>query len=446
MPNSLGMLDCAAAEAAAIILRLTGQRHAMDQTTISLGYGDRQIDVVVPTRNIAGVIEPRDSLRPVDEASLIRDALAHPIGSRRLCEIARPGQQVVIITSDLTRPCPSDRLLPPVLAELAAAGIPDANITVVAALGLHRAMTRAELATMTGPEVAARVRVLNHDPTHVATVGVTSAGTPVAFFRPVVEADLRVCLGNLEFHYFAGYSGGVKAVFPGCASRETVTANHAMMVRPEAVAGRIEGNPVRADIEEGAALLGVDFILNVITADHGHIVAAVAGDATLAHRRGCEMVAERGAAPIASRADIVIVSAGGYPKDLNLYQAQKALDNAAHAVRDGGSIILIAECREGLGNSVFEAWMRAASEPDDLLCRIQREFVLGGHKAAAIGAVEKRARVRIVSDLPDDTALCCGMTPHSSAQAAMEAALSQAGSGATVLILPQGGSVLPVAP
>ena len=419
----------------------------MDYATIGLGYGGTQVPVNVPRINLMGVIEPRDDFTsPVDEASLIRDALAHPIGSPRLRDIAEPGQQVVIVTSDMTRPCPSDRLLPPVLAELTAAGVRDAEVTIVAALGLHRAMTRAELDSMVGPEIAGRVRVLNHDPTDVVAVGATSAGTTVAFFRPVVEAGLRVCLGNLEFHYFAGYSGGVKAIFPGCASRETVTANHAKMVRPEAIAGRIEGNPVRYDIEEGAALLGVDFILNVIAADHGRIVAAVAGDATLAHRRGCELVAARGAVEIASRADIILVSAGGYPKDLNLYQAQKALDNAAHAVRDGGSIILVAECREGLGNSVFEAWMRTASEPDDLLCRIQREFVLGGHKAAAIGAVEKRARVRIVSSLPEEIVRCCGMTPNSSVGDAIQAALSDAGPGAQVLVLPQGGSVLPVAP
>ena len=416
----------------------------MDQTTIRLGYGNEETEVTMPVANLAGIVEPRGESEPFDETRVIDDALARPTGSSRLRDIAKPSQRVAIITSDMTRPCPADQLLPPVLAELATAGVPDAQVTVVAALGLHRAMTRPELQRMVGPSITARVQVLNHDPTDVVAVGTTSAGTPVAFFRPVVEANLRVCLGNLEYHYFAGFSGGVKAIFPGCASRETVTANHAMMVRPEATAGRLAGNPVRADLEEGAAFIGAHFILNVIAGDHGRVVAAAAGDPTLAHRKGCKVVEERGAVRIPGRADIVLASAGGYPKDLNLYQAQKALDNAAHAVTDGGTIILVAECREGLGNDVFEAWMRAAAGPDDLLCRIQREFVLGGHKAAAIGAVEKRARVYLVSSLAEETVSCCGMRPYATAQRAMEAALSDAGPGATVLVLPQGGSVLPV--
>jgi nickel-dependent lactate racemase len=305
-------------------------------------------------------------------------------------------------------------------------------------------MTFAEQERAVGKTVMRRVRVLNHDPEDVVPVGATSRGTPVEFFRAIVESDLRVCLGNLELHYFAGYSGGVKAIFPGCASRATVTANHAMMVRPRARAGRIEGNPVRADIEEGAALLGVDFILNVIAGEHGRIVGAFAGDAAAAHRAGCVQVAQRGIVRIGHLADIALVSAGGYPKDVNLYQAQKALDNAAGAVRTGGTIILIAECREGMGNRTFETWMREASGPDDLLRRIQTEFALGGHKAAAIAAVEKRATVALVSELPDEVAIACGLRPYGTVDEALRDALHEAGPGAKVLVMPQGGSVLPV--
>lgn len=233
-------------------------------------------------------------------------------------------------------------------------------------------------------------------------------------------------------------------MLPGCASRATVRANHAMMVRPEAAAGRLEGNPVRADIEEGAAMLGVDFILNVVADGARHrIVGAVAGDVTAAHRRGCEIVAQRGIVPIERRADVVLVSAGGYPKDVNLYQAQKALDNAAYAVRDGGILILVAECPEGLGNRTFEAWMADADTPDELLERIQREFVLGGHKAAAIAAVLKRASVYLVSALPDELVRQCGMVPWGDLAEALDAAWIALGSEASLLVLPQGGSVLP---
>ncbi|HSJ54021.1 MAG TPA: transcriptional regulator, partial [Anaerolineae bacterium] len=180
----------------------------------------------------------------------------------------------------------------------------------------------------------------------------------------------------------------------------------------------------------------------IVDAQH-RVVGAVAGHAIAAHRQGCAMVAARGIVPIDERAGVVLVSAGGQPKDVNLYQAQKALDNAAGAVQDGGVIILVAECPEGLGNQTFEAWITGGS-PDELLRRIQQEFVLGGHKAAAIAAVLKRAAIYLVSSMPGELVRRCGLVPFGDAQAALTAALAQAGNATRVLVLPQGGSVLPV--
>lgn len=410
--------------------------------TIHLPLGRGQASVQIPAANLLGIYAPLPAARVGDEASLVREALAQPIGSPRLRHLAQRGQKVAIVTSDNTRPCPSARLLPPVLAELAAAGVPDEDITVIAALGLHRPMSEEELAAAVGPDVYRRLRVLNHDPHDTVRLGVTARGTPVEFFRPVVEVDLRVCLGNLELHYFAGYSGGAKAILPGCASAATVTANHAMMVRPEAATGRLEGNPVRADIEEGVAMLGVDFILNVVIDGVHRIVGAVAGEVTAAHRAGCALVAERAVVRVPALADIVVASAGGYPKDVNLYQAQKALDNAPHALRPGGIIILLAECAEGCGNRSFEQWMTAGQAPAELLARIQESFVLGGHKAAAIARVAEQARIFLVAPGVAELALT-GMEHFPTVQAALDAAFDALGPGARVTILPQAASVLP---
>jgi nickel-dependent lactate racemase len=415
----------------------------LNVSTLELPFGRTRASVQIPASNLLGIFSPQESTEAFDETALVHKALTRPIGTPRLRDLARPGQKVAIVTSDLTRPCPSERLLPPVLDELSAAGVPDEDILTIIALGLHRPMTTSELESAVGVDACRRVRVVNHDPADTVRLGVTSAGTPVELFRPLVEADLRVCLGNLEFHYFAGYSGGAKAILPGCASETTVRANHAMMVQPEAAAGRLDGNPVRADIEEGAGLLGVDFILNVLVDGNHRIAGAVAGEVTAAHRRGCEMVAQHGAIPVPGLADIVLVSAGGYPKDVNLYQAQKALDNAAHAVRQGGIIVLVAECREGYGNQTFETWMSEARSPDALLDRIQQEFVLGGHKAGAVAAVLKRAKVYLVSTLPADSVQRCGLLPFDDVVKAMEAALGRAGPGASIIVLPQGGSILP---
>ena len=416
----------------------------MEPVGVWLPFGRSGLNAEIMPPNFLGVFEPREVGTSTDEAELLRKALARPVGSSPLSELARKGKRAVIVTSDLTRPCPSRRMLPAIVNELEAGGIADADITVVIALGLHRAMTAAELREEVGFEIYDRVRVINHDPDDTVHLGYTSAGTPVEIYRPVVEADLRVCLGNIEFHYFAGFSGGAKAVLPGCASRATVTANHALMVRPEAVAGRLDDNPLRVDIEEGVAMLGVDFILNVVVDGSHNIVAAVAGDVREAHRSGCEIVVGRGSVQIPQLADIVLVGAGGHPGDVNLYQAQKALDNAACAVRDGGIIIWTAECSEGLGNPTFETWLRQASSPEEILDRIQGEFVLGGHKAAAVATVLQRARIFLVSSLAVESVGKIGLVVFRDLEEALEKAFTELGEEAKVMVLPRGGSVFPM--
>ena len=417
----------------------------MEPVGVWLPFGRSGLNAEIMPPNLLGVFEPREDCTSADEAELLRQALARPVGSPPLSELARKGKRAVVVTSDLTRPCPSQRILPAIVNELGAGGIADADITVVIALGLHRAMTAAELREEVGSEIYGRVRVINHDPDVTVHLGFTSAGTPVEIFRPVVEADLRVCLGNIEFHYFAGFSGGAKAVLPGCASRATVTANHALMVRPEAAAGRLDDNPLRLDIEEGVAMLGVDFIVNVVVDGSHKIVAAVAGDVREAHRSGCEMVTGRGSVQIPQFADIVLVGAGGHPGDVNLYQAQKALDNAACAVRDGGIIIWTAECSEGFGNATFETWLRQASSPEEILDRIQGEFVLGGHKAAAVATVLQRARIFLVSSLSAESVGKSGLVVFRDLEEALQKAFTELGEEAKVMVLPRGGSVFPMA-
>ncbi|KPL15205.1 MAG: hypothetical protein AMJ93_16820 [Anaerolineae bacterium SM23_84] len=411
-------------------------------TKVQLPFGRTHLQAQIPSANLIGVFEPHGIQQTADEHVLISEALEHPIGSGRLRELVLPGQKVAIMASDLTRPCPSARLLPFVLQELADAGVREEDVLVIAALGLHREMTPTELEHMAGPDVYHRIQVINHNPQDVVYLGTTQRGTPVEVFRPVVEADFRVCLGNVEFHYFVGYSGGAKAIIPGCASKKTVTANHAWMVHPDAVSGSYVGNPVRADLEEAAAMVGVGFILNVVVDAHHHILAAVAGDGIAAHRVGCDWIAQRGKLVIPKQSDIVVVSPGGYPKDVNLYQAQKALDSAALAVRPGGIIILVAECPEGLGNAVFEQWITSGLTCDQLLDRIQQEFVLGGHKAAAIAKVALQAQLMLVSPNLVDLSLS-GIEHQAAVNVALDTAFARLGSGARVLVFPQGASILP---
>lgn len=412
---------------------------------LEFGYGKGIQTVEVPEKNLMGVLMSNPMEHERRGADAVRYALENPIGSPRLRELAKPGQSVVIITSDISRPLPSYDVLPSVLDELYAAGVAKENITVVFALGSHRKHTEEEKKHLAGERAYSEVRCIDGDVDDCVHMGTTAAGTPVDITRVVAEADFRVCLGNIEFHYFAGYSGGAKAIMPGVSTPAAIQANHRMMVSEAACAGKLEGNPVREDIEEAAAICGVDFIVNAVLDEHKHIVYAVAGDVTKAHRVGCAYLDKMYRKPIPKRADIVLVSQGGAPKDANLYQTQKALDNAKHAVRDGGTIILIGACNEGLGSKKFEEWLVGMPTAHSMVERIGKDFQLGGHKAAAIGMVLEHAGIDLVSEMEDDFVRSIFLNPVPSVQAAFDAAMAKYGPDATVIAMPFGGATLPMA-
>ncbi len=411
---------------------------------IQLAYAKEQQEVTVRDTCVLSVLTPNDvSLSGPGGQEAVRQALLHPVGVKRVGEWVHPGERIAILTSDITRPCPSHMILPPLLAELEAAGVAMEDVLIVFALGSHRKHTEAEMRMLVGDDVYQRVRCVDHDPADFVHMGSSSRGTPYDVFRPVAEAQRRICLGNIEYHYFAGFSGGAKAVMPGVCRRDAIQANHSMMVREEAHAGRLAGNPVREDIDEVLQFCPVDFIVNVVLDEHKEILYAVCGDPILAHREGCAFLDRLYKTPIPARADIVLVSPGGFPKDINLYQAQKALDNAKHAVRDGGVIVLCAACPEGLGEKVFQRWMTTAPSTAFLTEEIQRNFELGGHKAAAIGMVMEKCRVFLVSDMPEDFVSSIFFTPYPTLEAAYRAAQGLLGEDASVIVMPYGGSTLP---
>ena len=410
---------------------------------LEFGFGEGVQAVEVPDRNLLGVLMANEVPKGLTNEAEVARALAHPIGTPRLGEIVRPGEKIAIVTSDITRPCPTWRIMPALLDELYAAGCRREDIALVFALGSHRHHTQEEQRKLAGERAWAEIRCVDGDPSDCVHMGETDCGTPVDITRIVAEADRRICLGNIEYHYFAGYSGGAKAIMPGCSTREAIQSNHRMMVREEAHAGNLDSNPLRQDLEQAAAICGVDFIVNVVLDEHKQIVRAVAGDLVEAHREGCKFLDQMYLKKIDSRADIVLVSQGGAPKDLNLYQTQKALDNAKHAVKPGGTIILIGSCREGLGEKVFEQWMLSAPTPESMIERIGRDFQLGGHKAAAIAMVLKNAEIYLVSELDDDFVEKIFLKPAKSAQDALDRAFARLGPDATVLAMPYGGSTLP---
>ena len=410
---------------------------------LSFGFGTSTQEVEVPEKNLVGELHANAVPTGLTGEAEVRRALAEPIGTPRLGEIVKPGEKIAIVTSDITRPMPTYKVMPALLDELYAAGVRREDITLVFALGSHRHHTDEERRRLAGERAFSEIACVDCEPTDCVHMGVTKAGTPVDITRVVAEADRRICLGNIEYHYFAGYSGGAKAIMPGVSTRDAIQCNHSMMVRPEACAGALETNPLRMDIEEAGAICGIDFIVNVVLSEHKEILKAVAGDPVKAHRAGCAFLDTPYLKELPQGADIVLVSQGGAPKDMNLYQTQKALDNARHAVKSGGIIILIGSCKEGLGERVFEQWMTTSPSPEAMIERIGRDFQLGGHKAAAIAMTLQKADVWLVSDMEPDFVRSIFLTPQPSAQAALDAAFQKLGKDATVLAMPYGGSTLP---
>ena len=411
---------------------------------MEVGFGSGTQPIEINDENLQQVLLPNPVEYERTGADEVAYALRHPIASPALGEIVKPGEKIVIITSDITRPCPSYVIMPVLLDELYAAGVQKEDITIVFALGSHRKHTEEEKKHLAGERAYSEVKCIDGDADDVVHMGETGRGTPVDIVRTVAEADRRILVGNIEYHYFAGYSGGAKALMPGVSTWNAIQANHSRMIQDGAYAGNIDTNPIRQDIEEAAAIVGADFILNVVLDEHKKIIKAVAGDMTEAHRVGCRFLDSLYQVKIGKRADIVIVSQGGAPKDLNLYQTQKALDNSKHAVRDGGIVILVGSCKEGLGNPVFEKWMLDAPTPRALVDRIHAEFRLGGHKAAAIAMVRERADIFMVSEMPDSLVKDIFMTPFSSLQEAYDEAIRRLGPDASVIVMPYGGSTLPV--
>ncbi|HEX2923290.1 MAG TPA: nickel-dependent lactate racemase, partial [Chloroflexota bacterium] len=359
-----------------------------------------------------------------------------------------PVHDAVVVVSDGTRAVPNGTILPPLLSRMEAAGIPREGITILVGTGLHRPTREAELPALLGPEICARYRVAVHDARdreQLAYLGQTSRGTPIWINRSYVNSRLRVLTGMIEPHQFVGFTGGAKSVAIGLAGAETIAGNHALLQDPRSQIGVYAGNPAREEMEEILESVGADLAVNVILNNDKEIVELLAGPAREVQRTGVVHSAELCQVPLHHPFDIVIASPGGFPKDREMYQAQKAVAHAALAVREGGTIILVAECPEGSGEDRFEEWMSAASDPSDVLERFRREgFQTGAHKAFLLCRSMVRAKLLLVSDrMPADLARRLLLELHRTPESALAAALAYHGENASIAVMPKASSTIP---
>jgi len=407
---------------------------------IELPYGDGSVALRLPADGRVAVYEPADLPAAPDGEAEVRRAMAAPLGTPRLEAIARPEHRVAIVVDDATRPVPTAAMLRPVVDELRRAGVDHQRINVVVATGLHRPMTGAEINRTLG---GLPLKVQNHDardPAGLVEIGTTSRGTPLRVNRTVAEADLRILTGDVELHQFVGYGGGAKSVLPGICDADAARVTHAKMEAPGAGPGRIDDNPIRLDVEEAADRLGVDFIVNVVLNPRHEIVRAVAGDVHDAFRAGVELVDRIVKVDVPRPVDLAICSPGGYPKDLDLYQSQKAIRAARRVVRRGGTIVALAECREGHGSDLAYAWAREARSPKDVVDRLRERYVMGGHKAYQLAADVQWATVYLHSAMPAEMTKTFFLEPLGDPSEA-EAIAARARS---IAVLPQASATLPV--
>lgn len=410
---------------------------------VDLPYGKKSLRCDVPDRNFAGVLEPHDDSGVADPVGEVRRALAEPIESPRLRDLVDADGRVVILASDITRPAPSRILIPPLLDELKAAGVPDGNIVVMFGIGIHRKQTLAERRMLIGDAVFERIECVDFEIEDCVEVGVTSRGAHVKISRRVHDADYVIATGNLEFHYFAGYSGGAKALAPGVCGRSTIEDNHRLFVHPDARSGKLSGNPLREELEEIAAMKGVDFMLNVVLNRRNQVIRAFAGDVTGAHRAGAELIDRIYRVDIDDRADVVITTPGGFPKDMNLYQAHKAMENALQALKPGGTLLTAARCQEGFGQPVFARAFSDGTSIPELADELGRVFVQGRHIASQMARIKLDHEIFLVSDMPPDLRRRLFFPTFDTMDEALSASLSAAGPDARVLVLPHGISTLP---
>jgi nickel-dependent lactate racemase len=418
-----------------------------DMVDVWLPYGKTEVCLRVPARNFLGSIEPREKPGVPDAKAEIEKALKEPVGSKRLVEIVKPESKVAIIVDDATRPAPSHLMVPSLLDELNSAGVKDENVTVIFGCGTHKAVTHDEAVRLLGENITKRVKTISHDckAPDLVYVGTTSKyGTKVYLNRVFAEADVKILTGDVGFHYYAGYGGGRKSVLPAISGEETIKANHAMLLHPNAKTGVLDGNPVHEDMMEAAKMAKVDFILNVVTNSKGEVVRAFAGDLEQAFYEGVKVADEMYRIPVDRRADIVVVSPGGYPADVNLFQAYKGVDGALEVVKRGGVIILAAECPEGHGNQVFYDWMVKFKDLKTVEKEIKRNFVLGGHKAYYLLKALQKTQIILVSAMPDYYAAnIFKLKTARTVNEALNEAFKIVGENAKVWAMPYGNYTLP---
>lgn len=421
---------------------------------LRLAYGRAGLRIDLPDDAPVTVIEPHRVPGLQDERAAILAALRAPISAPSLTELLAPHDTIVVVFSDITRPMPNDRVLPPLLEELARAGVPDGQVVLLNALGTHRSQTGDELEQMLGPDLVERYRIEQHDAwddSNLVAVGTNHTGRHVRVNRTYMDASVRILTGFIEPHLFAGFSGGPKAVLPGIADVESILDNHgaAMIAHPRATWAVTEGNPLWEEMLSVALSTAPHFLLNVTLNQERQITGVYAGGLVEAHRAGLEAARRATLRSVAAPFDIVIASNSGYPLDVNLYQSVKGMSVASQIVRPGGDIIVVAECWDGIpSHGEYKRLLWEADSPRQLLDRVMAPgFRCHDQWEAQLQAqIQSKARVHVYAGgLSDDELRNALVIPCHSVEGTV-AEIRSRRPDASIAILPDGPQTVPCLP
>jgi len=399
---------------------------------LGLAYGRRTIGVDVPPQVAVDTIAPTTRPALSDAPTALRDAVRAPVAGPSLQEVVRPGmrpaRRVAVVVADWTRACDYPTLLPVLLDELNRCGVPDRAISLLVAYGTHARQPDEASRALYGDLAWDRVAIVHHDcdAADLVHAGTTSRGTDVRLNPRYLDADAAITLGAVSFHYFAGFGGGPKLVFPGLADRAGALANHALYVEqlvrgPCRLKGTTAGNACAADIREATAFAPPAFSVHCLLNERGEMAAVIAGAWDASHDAACGRLRDTAMLDVARRYDVAIASCGGFPRDINLIQAHKSIDNACDLLRDGGTLLIAAECAEGIGSETFLAWFDL--DEDAFLDRLRTDYELHGGTAFALRRKTARCRILMKTALPPDVVRRTGIVPVTDLGAALDEAL-----------------------
>ena len=417
---------------------------------VSLAYGRGHLSIELPGANTT-VIEPTPVAGLADERASLVESLERPINTRRLADQITDKSRIVIVHTDITRATPNDRLIPWLLTYLEEAGASRENITLLNGLGTHRPNTREELESMLTPAVVANYRCINHEPENDAALvqlGVTRTGAPALINRLVVDADIRIITGFIEPHFFAGFSGGPKGIMPGVAGLRTVMSNHGVenIGDRRSTFGITEGNPIWEEMRDIALRVGPSFLINVALNEHRKITGIFAGDLVAAHRKGIEFVRASAMQKVPSSFDIVITTNSGYPLDMNLYQAVKGMRAADLIVKDGGTVIIAAECCEGVpADSPHDRLLRSVASGDELIAKLKTPgFVWPEQWQSQIQSViRRRAEIHAFTAMDDEAIRAAHLIPCKDIETLVASKIAESANPLRIAVLPQGPLTIP---